>query len=207
VPDQVIRIIQRDSKRIALEGESMSEITRVPLQPVAKGSVGKIWLGVIAAVVLGSGVAYATRYQGIEIETVKAGTGASPTKADVALINYVGRLASGKEFDRGQNAVLPLETVIPGFSEGLSKMQKGGKYVLEIPSEKAYGAEEKRNPQTGEVVIPANSDLVFEIELLDFRSAAEIQQQRMMLEQMQRMQGGAGGAPGGVPMPEGAPQP
>lgn len=77
--------------------------------------------------------------------------------------------------------------------------------------EKAYGAEEKRNPQTGEVVIPANSDLVFEIELLDFRSAAEIQQQRMMLEQMQRMQGGAGGAeggaPGGVPMPEGAPQP
>lgn len=189
----------------------MSEITRVPLQPVAKGSVGKIWLGVIAAVVLGSGVAYATRYQGIEIETVKAGTGASPTKADVALINYVGRLASGKEFDRGQNAVLPLETVIPGFSEGLSMMQKGGKYVLEIPSEKAYGAEEKRNPQTGEVVIPANSDLVFEIELLDFRSAAEIQQQRMMLEQMQRMQGGAsgapGGAPGGVPMPEGAPQP
>jgi FKBP-type peptidyl-prolyl cis-trans isomerase FkpA len=191
----------------------MSEITRVPLQPVAKGSVGKIWLGVIAAVVLGSGVAYATRYQGIEIETVKVGTGGSPTKADVALINYVGRLASGKEFDRGERAVLPLETVIPGFSEGLSKMQKGGKYVLEIPAEKAYGAEEKRNPQTGEVVIPANSDLVFEIELIDYKSAAELEQQRMMLEQMQKMQGGgAGAAPGGMPMPPmpgapGAPQP
>lgn len=195
----------------------MSEITRVPLQPVAKGSVGKIWLGVVAAVVLGSGVAYATRYQGIEIETVKAGTGGSPTKADVALINYVGRLASGKEFDRGERAVLPLETVIPGFSEGLSKMQKGGKYVLEIPAEKAYGADEKRNPQTGEVVIPANSDLVFEIELIDYKSAAELEQQRMMLEQMQKMQGGAGAggagaAPGGMPMPPmpgapGAPQP
>lgn len=193
----------------------MSEITRVPLQPVAKGSVGKIWLGVIAAVVLGSGVAYGTRYKGVEIETVKAGTGASPTKSDVALINYVGRLANGKEFDRGEKAVLPLETVIPGFSEGLAKMQKGGKYVLEIPSEKAYGAEEKRNPQTGEVVIPANSDLVFEIELIDYKSAAELEQQRMMLEQMQKMQGGAGAAQGGapgampmpMPMPQGAPQP
>ncbi|OYW48269.1 MAG: peptidylprolyl isomerase [Novosphingobium sp. 28-62-57] len=193
----------------------MSEITRVPLQPVAKGSLTKIWLGVAAAVVLGSGVAYATRYQGIEIETIKAGTGASPTKSDVALINYVGRLASGKEFDRGERAVLPLETVIPGFSEGLGKMQKGGKYVLEIPAEKGYGAEEKRNPQTGEVVIPANSDLVFEVELIDYKSAAELEQQRMMMEQMQRMQGGAGGAgaggaPSGIPMPpmpEGAPQP
>lgn len=192
----------------------MSEITRVPLQPVAKGSVGKIWLGVVLAVLVGSGVAYGTRYKGVEIETVKAGAGASPAKSDVALINYVGRLANGKEFDRGERAVLPLETVIPGFAEGLAKMQKGGKYVLEIPAEKAYGADEKRNPQTGEVVIPANSDLVFEIELIDYKSAAELEQQRMMLEQMQKMQGGAGAgaAPGGMPMPmpgapEGAPQP
>ena len=192
----------------------MSEITRVPLQPVAKGSVGKIWLGVVLAVLVGSGVAYGTRYKGVEIETVKAGAGASPTKSDVALINYVGRLANGKEFDRGERAVLPLETVIPGFAEGLAKMQKGGKYVLEIPAEKAYGADEKRNPQTGEVVIPANSDLVFEIELIDYKSAAELEQQRMMLEQMQKMQGGAGAgaAPCGMPMPmpgapEGAPQP
>lgn len=190
----------------------MSEITRVPLQPVAKGSLTKVWLGVIVAVLVGSGVAYATRYKGVEVETVKAGSGASPTKSDVALINYVGRLANGKEFDRGERAVLPLETVIPGFAEGLAKMQKGGKYTLEIPSEKAYGAEEKRNPQTGEIVIPANSDLVFEIELIDYKSSAELEQQRMMLEQMQKMQGGASGAPmppGAMPMPmpQGAPQP
>lgn len=187
----------------------MSEITRVPLQPVARGSLTKIWLGVILAVLIGSGVAYATRYEGVTIETVKAGTGGSPTRADVALINYVGRLASGKEFDRGERAVLPLDTVIPGFAEGLAKMQKGGKYVLEIPAEKAYGPEDKRNPQTGEVVIPGNSDLVFEVELIDYKSAAELEQQRMMLEQMQKMQGGAGaGGPGGMPMPmPGAQQP
>ncbi len=191
----------------------MSEITRVPLQPVAKGSITKIWLGVIIALLIGSGVAYATRYKGVVVETLTAGSGASPTKSDVALINYVGRLASGKEFDRGERAVLPLETVIPGFSEGLGKMQKGGKYVLNIPAEKGYGAEEKRNPQTGEVVIPANSDLVFEIELIDYKSAAELEQQRALMQQMQQMQGGAGGAaPGGAPMPmpmppQGAPQP
>lgn len=195
----------------------MSEITRVPLQPVAKGSITKIWLGVILALLVGSGVAYATRYKGVVVETLTAGSGASPTKTDVALINYVGRLASGKEFDRGERAVLPLETVIPGFSEGLGKMQKGGKYVLNIPAEKGYGAEEKRNPQTGEVVIPANSDLVFEIELIDYKSAAELEQQRALMQQMQQMQGGAGGAPGGaapggqpmpMPMPpQGAPQP
>ncbi|MBA4354822.1 MAG: peptidylprolyl isomerase, partial [Novosphingobium sp.] len=69
-------------------------------------------------------------------------------------------------------------------------------------------------PQTGEVVIPANSDLVFEIELIDYKSSAELEQQRMMMEQMQKMQGGPGGAPGGAPaipmpggMPQGAPQP
>ena len=183
----------------------MSEITRVPLQPVAKGSITKIWLGVLLAVLVGSGVAYGTRYKGVVIETVKAGQGASPAMSDVALINYVGRLASGKEFDRGERAVLPLETVIPGFAEGLGKMQRGGKYVIEIPAEKAYGAEEKRNPQTGEVVIPANSDLVFEVELIDYKSAAELDQQRQIMQQMQ--QGGAqGAAPGGMPpMPAPAP--
>jgi FKBP-type peptidyl-prolyl cis-trans isomerase FkpA len=98
--------------------------------------------------------------------------------------------------------------VIPGFAEGLGKMQRGGKYVIEIPAEKAYGAEEKRNPQTGEVVIPANSDLVFEVELIDYKSAAELDQQRQIMQQMQQMQqGGAqGAAPGGMPpMPAPAP--
>ncbi len=187
----------------------MSEITRVPLQPVAKGSIAKIWLGVILALLVGSGVAYATRYKGVVVEALTAGSGPSPTKTDVALINYVGRLATGKEFDRGERAVLPLETVIPGFSEGLGKMQKGGKYVLNIPAEKGYGAEEKRNPQTGEVVIPANSDLVFEIELIDYKSAAELEQQRALMQQMQQMQGGApgGAAPGGAPMPQPMPMP
>ena len=73
------------------------------------------------------------------------------------------------EFDKGEKVAMPVEGVIPGFSQGLQKMQRGGKYKLIIPAAMAYGAEEKKNPASGEVVIPANSDLVFDVELVDFK--------------------------------------
>ena len=73
----------------------MSEITRVPLQPVAPGSVGKIWLGALVAVALGGALAYGTRARGLEVDTIKAGTGASPTAGDYVLVNYVGHLSNG----------------------------------------------------------------------------------------------------------------
>ena len=90
----------------------MAEITRVPLQPVAKGSVTRIWIGVIVAILLALGVAYAARYHGLVVETLKAGEGPSPTAEDVVLVNYVGRLKDGTEFDRGDKAALPLAQMI-----------------------------------------------------------------------------------------------
>lgn len=177
----------------------MSEITRVPLQPIEKGSVLKIWLGVLVALLIGVGTAWAIHPRGLSVETIKEGTGASPSATDVVLVNYVGRLASGKEFDRGEKAVIPLESVVPGFSQGLQKMKEGGKYRLEIPSNLAYGDKAQPDPRTGEVVIPANSDIVFEIELVKFMSAQQFQQMQQML-QMQQMPGGPGG-PGGEAMP------
>jgi FKBP-type peptidyl-prolyl cis-trans isomerase FkpA len=94
--------------------------------------------------------------------------------------------------------------VIPGFTQALEKMQKGGKYKVEIPAELAYGAQEQRNPQTGKVEIPANSDLVFEIELLDFKSRAEVEAQMRMMQQLQaqmQAQQGGGAAKGATPPP------
>lgn len=179
----------------------MSEITRVPLQPVAKGSLSYIWLGVALALIVAIAVAWTARYQGLVVDTVKAGEGAKPTASDVVLVNYVGHLKNGKEFDRGEKVAMPVEGVIPGFSQGLQKMQRGGKYRLEIPASLAYGPREQKNQSTGEVVIPANSDLVFDVELLDFKNAAEIEQQRQMMQQLQQQmgRGGAQGAPGGAP--------
>ncbi len=192
----------------------MTEITRVPLQPIAKGALTKLWLGVAAVALAAGGIAYATMPQSVDVETIKTGTGPSPTVADVALINYKGMLASGKVFDEGKQAVFPLEGVIPGFTQALVKMQKGGKYKVVIPSELAYGPEDQKNPQTGEVAIPGGSDLTFEIELIDFRSKAEIEAQQRMMQQLQQQMQGAGtpqergaGGPGapGAP-PPGAPQ-
>ena len=173
----------------------MTEITRVPLQPIARGSLAKLWLGVLLALLVGAGIAWAARVQGVEVETLTAGTGPSPGATDLVQINYVGKLENGKEFDRGNRVPMALDQVIPGFAEGITKMQKGGRYRLTIPADKAYGAEEKRNPQTGEVVIPANSTLVFDIDLLEFISREEAMRRQQMMQQLQQMQGGAPGAP------------
>lgn len=168
----------------------MTEITRVPLQPIAKGAVAKIWIGVAAIVLAAGGVAYAALPPSVDVQTLTAGSGESPTAEDVVLINYKGTLPGGKVFDEAKQVPMALNEVVPGFSKALVKMQRGGKYKVEIPSELAYG-----DKAVGE--IPANTDLTFEIELIDFKSRAEIEQQQRILQQLQQMQGG--GAPGAAP--------
>lgn len=179
----------------------MTEVTRVPLLPIRKGSLPKLWLGVAALALAGAGLAWAAIPGGVEVTEITAGAGEFPAADDVVLVNYVGKLENGKVFDQGQRAPLPLGQMIPGFAEGLQKMQKGGKYTLEIPSAKGYGAEEKANPATGEVVIPANSNLVFEIELLDFISNEEFMQMQQMQQMMQMQQQGGGQGQPPMPMP------
>ena len=173
----------------------MTEITRVPLQPIARGSTTRIWVGVGLAFALALVLAFVARFHGLVVDTVKPGTGPSPTAADVVLVNYVGHLGNGKEFDKGDKVAIPLDAVVPGFSQGVQKMQKGGKYKLTIPANLGYG-----DKATGP--IPANSDLVFDIELLDYMNAAQLRQmQQMQMQQLQGMRGktGPGGAPGGMP--------
>ncbi|MDE2403739.1 MAG: FKBP-type peptidyl-prolyl cis-trans isomerase [Sphingomonadales bacterium] len=176
----------------------MTEITRVPLQPVAKGSITKLWAGVAAALLVAGGIAFAAKPPLVGVKTVVAGHEGSPTMEDVVKINYVGKLKSGKVFDQGQGAIMPVAGVIPGFSRALLQMQKGGKYTVSIPAKLGYGA-------AGAGPIPPNSDLVFDIDLLDYMNAKQYQQQMMMMQQLQRMQGhgGAPGAPEGA-APEGA---
>lgn len=181
----------------------MTEITRVPLQPIAKGSLGKLWLGIAAVALAAGGIAYAALPATVDVQTLTPGSGASPTIADVALINYKGTLPNGKVFDQAERAVLPLQGVVPGFTKALEQMQRGGKYKVVIPSKLAYG-------EKGAGEIPPNTDLTFEIELLDFKNRAEIEEQQRMLQQLQQMQqqqGGAPGAPGAAPIPGAPPQP
>ncbi len=105
-----------------------------------------------------------TTASGLQYSVIKEGTGKLPTKDDVVKCHYVGTLSTGEKFDssvdRGQPAEFPVSGVIPGWTEALQMMKVGSKYKLVIPPELAYG------PQ-GRPGIPANSVLVFEVELLD----------------------------------------
>lgn len=178
----------------------MTEITRVPLQPIAKGALTKLWLGLAALVLAGGAAAWAILPAHVTVETVKAGEGPSPTDADVALINYKGTLPDGKVFDQAEKAVMPLQGVIPGFAQALEQMQKGGSYKVHIPAALAYG-----DKATGP--IPANTDLDFEIELIDFKNRAEIEAQQRMIQQLQQQMQQQGGQPGAAaPAPEPAAQ-
>ena len=101
---------------------------------------------------------------GILITQIKEGTGASPRSSDTVKVHYRGTLVNGKEFDssysRGQPTSFPLNRVIPCWTEGMQKMQPGGKARLACPAQTAYGA--RGIPG----VVPPNSVLMFEVELL-----------------------------------------
>ena len=121
---------------------------------------------------------------GLGALALKAAEGAKPAKTDFVLVNYIGYLAAnGQVFDQNMQAAFPVEGVIPGFSEGLQMMAKGSTWRFCVPAALGYGAEES-GP------IPANSNLVFQVELLDFKTAAEV-------EAMRAAQGAAAAQPAG----------
>lgn len=109
---------------------------------------------------------------GLGYTMLRTGTGAKPATSDTVLVSYIGYLAAtGAVFDQGMRTPLGVDGVIPGFSEGLRMMARTGVARLCIPAAMGYGAQES-GP------IPANSDLVFQIELLDFKTAAELEEMR-----------------------------
>lgn len=107
---------------------------------------------------------------GLLYQVEKEGTGAAPKDSDTVVVNYKGTLVDGTEFDnsykRGEPLSFRLDGVIPGWTEGLKHLKKGGKIKMVIPPALAYG-------ETGVPGIPANSTLVFDVELLDIKSEAE----------------------------------
>ena len=196
----------------------MTEITRVPIKPVAKGSLTKLWIGVILAVLVGAGLAWAAVPRGLSIDVLQAGTGPTAQPGEVVFVKYKGMLAAdGTVFEDAQDSPFPIKglfpegtpflledgATIPGFYQALQQAQKGGKYRVFIPADLAYGA----TPQPGSP-IPPNADLEFEIEVVGIMSRAAVERNIQIMQQtMQQQMGemGAGG-PGGPGGPGGAPQ-
>lgn len=102
------------------------------------------------------------------IEDIRVGTGAQVETGDTVEVQYEGRLQDGTRFDssyaRGETFTFKVGAgkVIQGWEEGILGMQEGGERILVIPPRMAYG-----NQQVG--VIPANSPLVFMVELIDIK--------------------------------------
>jgi len=106
---------------------------------------------------------YTTTASGLQYLVLKKGTGKSPKATDMVEVHYEGKFLSGKIFDssykRKQTSSFRLNEVIPGWTEGLQLMKEGAKYKFIIPSNLAYGPNDKRG-------IPGGSTLIFIVELI-----------------------------------------
>ena len=153
-------------------------ITQVPIRPIQRGSMLRLWLAILFLAVLAWVVARAgagaLRPQmtpgGIALRTIEPGHGDPITLADAALVDYVGSLDDGTVFDAAANhggpqPMAPAE-MMPGFREAMLNMREGGKYHVRIPPAQGYGM----TPPPG---IPANATLTFDVAILKIgRNAA-----------------------------------
>lgn len=110
-----------------------------------------------------------TTASGLQYKVVTKGSGPLPTDNSKVKINYKGTLINGTEFDSSYKRNQPVELVvnqnIKGFSEGLKLMPVGSKYILYIPAQLGYGAQEAGQ-------IKPFSTLIFEVELLSIEKDA-----------------------------------
>jgi FKBP-type peptidyl-prolyl cis-trans isomerase len=108
-----------------------------------------------------------TTASGLQYEVVQAAGGEKPDPQATVRVQYEGKLTDGTVFDssyeRGEAAEIPLDRVIPGWSEGLQLMGVGDTYTLYIPSALGYG-----EAGAGDM-IPPYSPLIFKVELLEIR--------------------------------------
>jgi len=112
---------------------------------------------------------------GLRYEIVQPGQGAYPKASDTVKVNYTGKLIDGTVFDSSlqprqpggtpEPAEFKLDEVIPGWTEGIQKINKGGKIRLYVPPQLAYGDE-------GRPGIPPGSVLIFDVDLLDINPPA-----------------------------------
>ena len=109
----------------------------------------------------------------LEIKDLVVGKGAEAKTGDLVSVHYVGTLPDGKEFDQSKKRGKPFDfqlgaqQVIKGWDEGVKGMKVGGKRKLTIPPSMGYGARGVPG------AIPPNSNLIFEVELLEVKPNAK----------------------------------
>ena len=103
------------------------------------------------------------------VQPLVEGDGAKVTKDQTVTVQYAGCLLDGTSFDsswsRGAPTSFPLNGVIPGWTNGIAGQKVGSQVLLVVPANQAYGDQEQNG-------IPANSTLVFVVDILDAEAAA-----------------------------------
>lgn len=205
-------------------------VTAAPLQPVKSSYKIWLWLGILIGAAAAFGLAWVgtgavraqylpadqdaqflawhkgqpgvvTTASGLQYRILRGGKGGQPKDGDFTMIGVEGKLRDGSTFQPYQSSGMRVGDGVKGFNEALKLMPKGSRVRFWLPPELGYGAAPP--PMTG---ITAKSMLIFDVDMLNFVSEAELramqqEQMRKQLEMQQQMQGQGGeGAP-----PEGAP--
>ena len=182
-------------------------VTTVPIRPIARGSVLKLWLAL--AILTAAAIAFAwygtagqqviTTESGIRYRVLEDGSGPTVTPNDAVALRYklhVNRLDSEVVQDSdqtGQPFVATTAMVYPGFGEALQKMRAGGSYVLWLPP----GTHEQGQLRPG-TPFTATDTLVFEIQVVQVAEGMAPMLQMQRMQEMQRAMQGAEGAPPGA---------
>jgi FKBP-type peptidyl-prolyl cis-trans isomerase FkpA len=123
--------------------------------------------------------------EGVFFTAHTEGSGATPTTGDFVKIRYVGKLLNGKMFDESPKNEpfafqIGKQQVIQGWEIALSKLRVGAKVTIYVPAKLGYGT-----MGIGDV-IPPNSALTYDIELLDILSPAQFQEHLFSVENAEK---------------------
>jgi FKBP-type peptidyl-prolyl cis-trans isomerase FkpA len=191
----------------------MTEVTAVPIRPIAKGSMVKLWLGLLLLCLAGAALAWVGTSSmqvielahGVRMRVVSEGHGPVMTDVDAMLLTYrlhandlsAPVIQDSEQVGGGQPFPATTSQVYPGFAEGLRHMRAGGRYVLWLPP-----GTHVTGPIPPDAGFTEHDTLVFELHTLQLGAgmAQALQQQQMMQMQQQMQQqmeaaghGGAGG--------------
>jgi FKBP-type peptidyl-prolyl cis-trans isomerase FkpA len=182
-------------------------VTTVPIRPLAKGSVVKLWIGLLVLALASGALAWVgtagqqvtATQSGLRYRVVEPGEGPTVTPADLVALHYRLTKEDGTLIQdsrsTGQPFVTGTEGLFPGFSEGLQLMQAGGRYILYIPP-----GQHVQGPLPPNAPFTAQDTLVFDVEVLQIAPGMAAMQQLMGPP-------GAGGAPPAGALPPDGPHP
>jgi FKBP-type peptidyl-prolyl cis-trans isomerase FkpA len=184
----------------------MSAVTAVPLRPLAKGSVLRLWLAIGLLVLIAGGIGLwgtsglqrTAMPSGVKYQVLREGSGELISSADIVTLNFVGRHENGEVmFDtrRERPVQTTTDNFIPGVDEGLKLMRKGSVYRFWVPSYVWRG----RLPP--EAQLDPNETLSFDVQVMDVQPGAAARQRIQQMQDLQRQAQGVGND--AAPAPDG----